>query len=316
MLSAENGGSEARQEGLTSAPITDTASKHFLITHQNPDGGWGYHPTSPSSVEATSWALLALTSLPAKEPCDRACDWLLRAQLPDGSWPAFPGQRQGCWTTSLASLALHSHGSLPEAVGRGLGWVLKAWPAEGGLWWRLHQALGRSSVVRQDTSLRGWSWTPGTASWVEPTAYALLLLRNLPAEMLPPVAVKRRRLAERMLYDRMCPGGGWNSGNPLVYGVAGVPRVGPTAWALLALIDAAERAENQMSLDWLEREYRRIRGAASLALAHRCLTAYGREAPPLAPALNELYAQNRFFESVLTVAWITIALRGGKQNVS
>ena len=29
-----------------------------------------------------------------------------------------------------------------------------------------------------------------------------------------------------MLYDRMCPGGGWNCGNPKVYGVAGEPLVG------------------------------------------------------------------------------------------
>jgi hypothetical protein len=32
----------------------------FLLTHQYPDGGWGYQSGSPGSVEATSWALLAL----------------------------------------------------------------------------------------------------------------------------------------------------------------------------------------------------------------------------------------------------------------
>jgi hypothetical protein len=119
---------------------------------------------------------------------------------------------------------------------------------------------------------------------------------------------KRRQLAERMLYDRMCPGGGWNSGNPLVYGVAGVPRVGPTVWALLALRDESERAEIQMSLDWLEGAYGTIHGAASLALAHRCLAAYGRRVSPLAPALGKLYPQNRFFENVLTNAWIILTL--------
>jgi hypothetical protein len=118
-----------------------------------------------------------------------------------------------------------------------------------------------------------------------------------------------------MLYDRMCPGGGWNSGNPLVYGVAGVPRVGPTAWALLALREDAEREEIQMSLDWLEGAYGTIHGAASLALAHRCLAAYGRRTPPLAPALGKLYPQNRFFENVLTHAWIILALRE-EENVA
>ena len=156
---------------------------------------------------------------------------------------------------------------------------------------------------RQDSSLRGWNWTPGTASWVEPTAHALLFLRSLPAEMLSSQAAKRRQLAERMLYDRMCPGGGWNSGNPLVYGVAGCTAHRPhRLGAAGAKRGYPERAEIQMSLDWLESAYAAIHGAASLALAHRCLAAYGRPVPPLAPALGELYSHNRFFENVLTTA--------------
>jgi hypothetical protein len=118
-----------------------------------------------------------------------------------------------------------------------------------------------------------------------------------------------------MLYDRMCPGGGWNSGNPLVYGVAGVPRIGPTVWALLALIDQPERAENQMSLDWLARAYAGIRGAASLALAHRCLAAYGRKIPSLAPALGELCLQKQFLQSVPPVAWIALAWSEDRSRV-
>jgi hypothetical protein len=193
-------------------------------------------------------------------------------------------------------------------VQRGLEWLLKARPAEGAVWWRLRQTFFPSRVVRQDISLRGWNWTPGTASWVEPTAHALGFLRSLPPEMLPSPAAKRRQLAERMLFDRMCPGGGWNSGNPLVYGVGGVPRIGPTAWALLALQDHSGRAEIQMSLQWLEGAYGTIHGAASLAVAHRCLATYGRHVPPLAPALDELYSHNHFFENVLTIAWVILAL--------
>jgi len=173
----------------------------------------------------------------------------------------------------------------------------------------VRKTLFPSREVRQDNSLSGWNWTPGTASWVEPTAHALLLLRALPAEMLPPAAAKRRQLAERMLFDRMCPGGGWNSGNPLVYGVASVPRPGPTAWALLALRDQADRAEVQMSLNMLEGSYGTIHGAASLALAHRCLVTHGRRVPPLTSALNELYSHNHFFENILTMAWAALALR-------
>ncbi|MGD1102879.1 MAG: prenyltransferase/squalene oxidase repeat-containing protein [Terriglobia bacterium] len=297
---------------MTSGQLRDSHCLEFLITNQNSDGGWGYHPASLSAVEATAWGLAALISSrrapPPAEVCARARDWLLQAQQTDGSWPPFPGQPQGCWVTSIASQALHLHGGAQNAVQRGLHWLLNAWPAEGTVWWRLRQTLFPSRVARQDSSLRGWNWTPGTASWVEPTAHALLFLRSLPMEILPPQAAKRRQLAECMLFDRMCPGGGWNSGNPLVYGVAGVPRIGPTAWALLALRNHSERPEIQTSLGWLEGTYGAIHGAASLALAHRCLTAYGRRVSPLAPALGELYSPNHFFDSMLTNAWIVLAL--------
>jgi hypothetical protein len=292
-------------------PIRDLRCPEFLITNQNSDGGWGYHPASPSAVEATASVLLALNSTPqasaTTEACARARIWLVQAQRADGSWPSFPGQPQGCWVTSLASLSLHLHGGEQNAVERGHRWLLNEWPAESALWWRVRQTLFSSHETRQNSSLCGWSWTPGTASWVEPTAHALLFLRTLPVSMDSSQGAKRRQLAERMLYDRMCPGGGWNSGNPLVYGVAGVPRVGPTVWALLALREDAERAEIQMSLDWLQGAYGAIQGPASLALAHRCLAAYGRSTSPLAPGLAKLYAQNRFFENVLTHAWIILA---------
>jgi len=297
---------------VTSTQFRVSHCREFLITHQNSDGGWGYHPASPSAVEATAWALAALISSrqepsPA-EVCDRARDWLLQTQRTDGSWPPFPGHPQGCWVTSIASQALHLQGGSPQSVERSLHWLINSWPAEGGVCWRLRQTLFPSRVARQDNSLRGWNWTPGTASWVEPTAHALLFLRSLPAEMLSPQAAERRQLAERMLYDRMCPGGGWNSGNPLVYGVAGVPRIGPTAWALLALREHSERAEIQMSLHWLEGAYNAIHGPASLALGHGCLASYGRRVPPLVPALGKLYAHNHFFQNVLTSAWVLLAL--------
>jgi hypothetical protein len=186
--------------------------------------------------------------------------------------------------------------------------VLNAWPAEHAFWWRLRRVFFPAREVRQNTSLCGWNWTPRTASWVEPTAHALLLLHALPADSLSPLAAKRRQMGEQLLFDRMCPGGGWNSGNPLVYGVAGLPRTGPTAWALLALKDYPERAEIQQSLDLLQADYGKIQGPASLALAHRCLAAYARPVPPVNDALNKLYLQNRFFENILTTSWAIQAL--------
>jgi hypothetical protein len=113
-----------------------------------------------------------------------------------------------------------------------------------------------------------------------------------------------------MLYDRMCPGGGWNSGNPLVYGAAGVPRIGPTVWALLALKDYRDRPENRQSLDWLEQAYPQIQGPGSLVLAHFCLKIHDRSVFPLEPSLAALNSNNQFLGHTLAAAWAAISLSG------
>jgi len=231
------------------------------------------------------------------------------SQLPGGAWPARPGHRAGCWATSLASLAVFLHDGDCEPVRKGLNWLCSSWPAESGLWWRARTWFRpTANVAGQDSSLAGWSWTPGAASWVEPTAYSLLLLNTVPEDLLPRHATKRRRLGEAMLYNRMCPGGGWNSGNPLVYGVPGERRVGPTAWALLALRGYANRAENQQSLRWLEQAYHQIAGPASVALAGLCLRAYGRPQPGLEARLASLYEMNGFLGNIPAAALSLIAL--------
>ena len=302
----------------------------FLLASQNPDGGWGYHTGADTNIEATAWALLALNSLEAspaiEESFARGLAALRRAQLPDGSWPPFPGLPQGCWTTSLACLALHAAGEAPDPVRHGTSWLAATWPAEHRLIWRLQERFLWRRVARQNPGLAGWNWTPGTASWVEPTAYALILLRSLPAATLPADAGRRIRLAERMLYDRMCPGGGWNTGNPMVYGVGGIPRVGPTVWALLALASHRNRPENLQSLDWLERGYGQIRGRASRALAHLCLRRYGRHVPPLLTALQRFAAQTgnglgvlgSSFEVIATAtvipAWLAVVMTPSREK--
>lgn len=285
----------------------------FLHETQNADGGWGHRAGGHTAVEPSCWALIALAGAPRsgdqETALHRGLDWLCGRQLADGSWPAYPGQPQGCWVTSLACLALHALAWSPDAVARGLGWLSQAWPGEGGFWWGLREKFFPGQrVVRQNSSLRGWSWTPGTSSWVEPTSYALIALRKIPEELHPRGAARRRRLGEAMLYDRMCPGGGWNCGNPRVYGVAGQPAVGPTAWALLALQDYSSRPENQQSLDWLEQSCPEIRGPGSLVLASLCLETYGRSVPSLLPALESFYGANQFLQNVSVLAWAAIAL--------
>jgi hypothetical protein len=284
-----------------------------LLRAQNVDGAWPYQPGLGSAVEPTCWALIALAKRrESAGSADRALAALRACQLPDGSWPARPGHSVGCWSTALASLAVFLNAGDCGPVRKGLAWLCDAWPAEGGVWWRVRTWLRPTvTLTRQDSSLRGWSWTPGAASWVEPTAYSLILLNTLPERLHPKRAANRRRLGEAMLYDRMCPGGGWNSGNPLVYGVAGERRVGPTAWALLALTAYQGRSENQQSLDWLERIYPEISGPGSLALARICLDSYGRHQPAFEARLTALYQANGFLGSVLVNAFSLIAMERG-----
>jgi len=141
---------------------------------------------------------------------------------------------------------------------------------------------------------------------VEPTSYALIVQKLHTAA---PVAdwPRRRELAEAMLYDRMCPQGGWNCGNPMVYGVAGQPQVGPTVWALIALRDHSERAENRKSLDWLESNRETVRSPESLALTHIGLNACGRRKATLVEGINQFQESEALPWSIPAFSWMALA---------
>jgi hypothetical protein len=283
----------------------------FLLKAQNTDGGWGFHPGSKSRAEPTCWALMALTNAADGETSEntgRGIAFLRAAQLADGSWPSTPEERTGCWVTSLACWVLASEKNSANAVASGLRWLCGDWPRDSTLWRRF---IGRFSAQRQlfpiNDAYRGWGWTPRTSSWVEPTAFALLALQTAAPAELHAASERRRRLAEALLYDRVCPGGGWNCGNPRVYGVAGEPLVVPTVWALLALRAYPERQENTSSLAWLEASMPNIQGAGSFALARICLETYGRPGPSPAGKLQHLYRENAFLDSVQVAAWAGLA---------
>ncbi|MFZ0737813.1 MAG: hypothetical protein WA002_14700 [Candidatus Acidiferrales bacterium] len=299
-------------EGETSSGLAAELLR-FVLDSQNGDGGWGYRSAAASRVEATSWAVAALLNLPGDPglaAARRGADWLRQAQLPDGLWPSHPGMGGATWATSSACLALIRAGESSDAIARGASALCQFRPREGGgLWWRIEsRLLHPTRNVTQDFSLHGWSWIPGTVSWVIPTALALIFLQNIPEGSRPKDARKRMEVAEAMLFDRTCPGGGWNIGNPMVYGVGGVPLHEPTAWALLALHHRAERPEVQRSLAWLESAYLESRGALSFSLGHMCLRTYGRPAPPLEPELGRCWAADRFLENISTAALGVMAL--------
>jgi hypothetical protein len=307
-------GSAATPNTATGTQLVQPACLSYLLEAQNEDGGWGFSQGLESRVEPTSWALIALSEIfcggSGGDVSTRGSRFLERTQLEDGSWPSASGQTTGSWVTSLACWALRADTSAKLA--RGIHWLRKDLPGDARFWWRSIRGVvalsSKKRVNAQNESYWGWSWTQGTASWVEPTAQALIVLRAAPVESPLRDREQRQALAEKMLYDRMCPGGGWNCGNPTVYGVPGEPLVGPTVWALLALRGHPERQENRISLDWLAQNWMKIQSPGSLALAHIGLQAYGTQIPGIRLALGTLYAQGEFAWIVPVVAWTALAM--------
>ena len=280
---------------------------------QNEDGGWGYVEARESRVEPTAWALLALqessSSQVTQDSVDRGLRFLKGAQLENGSWAAVSGHTEGCWVTSLACWALHAHADYIESLLRGLRWLNEDLPADSGFVWRIVRRLSDPKKINaQNPSLNGWSWTRHTSSWVEPTAYALIVQQSRAAKPESASMLRRCKVAEAMLYDRMCAGGGWNCGNPRIYGVAGQPQIGPTVWALVALREYPQRDENRLSLDWLASEGQTNSTPESLSLAIIALRIYGRRITDFIDRLFKLYQSASFPWSVPAMSWATLAM--------
>ncbi len=305
---------EVVDNGIASESRSSERHVALLLRRQNVDGGWGYYGGLESRVEPSSWALLALLQCQGSPNVvnarERALQYLVSAQIEDGSWPAAPQQTQGAWVTAVACLAVQQANGPAHLIRHAAGYLCDAWPKAGGFWWRFVERLRRkASVSKQNSAYRGWTWTPGTSSWVEPTACALIALRNLPSGLLPRSFAKRRRLAEAMLKDRMCSGGGWNSGNPMVYGVPGNPNVDMTCLALLALLWSPQAdTERDASLRWLASSAARIRGEKSRAIAEFCLAAHDW---PYSDLVSEVDRKEQAGQETLVSVWRIMAARPG-----
>jgi hypothetical protein len=283
----------------------------FLLDAQGQNGGWGYYPETESRVESTCWAVRALGNVPLRstDALQRARDYLLASQLKDGSWPSTPGEKRGSWVTSLACGVLSDQKHCDTAIRAGLRWLCEDYPRDSGAWRISIRRLFRfASYSQQDDALRGWGWTPRTSSWVEPTAFALLALQECPVSLRPANASARHELGRALLYDRMCLGGGWNCGNPLVYGVPGEPAVLPSSWALLALRNESPNPKRSASFEWLRQSYQHIISPASRAAASIALQAYGISVPEDLNTLREPFNTRNFLRMTMVVSWVCLAL--------
>jgi hypothetical protein len=154
----------------------------------------------------------------------QAASWLASVQRPDGSVPSSQVTSAPGWTTAHALLLWQGLGGCERMRHRAREWLLRT---EGR---RQTVEDGERGVAGHDVGLAGWPWVAGTHSWIEPTAMAIIALcaegdRNHP------------RVVEgiRLIRDRAIRGGGWNYGNPAVFGRTLRPQPGPTGVALVAL---------------------------------------------------------------------------------
>lgn len=74
------------------------ASKNFIISHQNGDGGWGFSITSASDTNMTAMAIMALMEVgynASSEPVVKAINYLKSTQKDDGGFPYDPNSSWG-----------------------------------------------------------------------------------------------------------------------------------------------------------------------------------------------------------------------------
>ena len=301
----------------------------LLADAQNSDGGWAFAKGGDSRVEPTCWALLALANTGfAPSEMARGLDFLRSTQLPDGSWPATKGMNSGGWVTSLGALTLAQFPAHEKSVHAALQWLCDDYPRDSSRWQKLLKSLSaRKQHASHNDEFRGWGWTPRTSSWVEPTAFALLTfaavakpeeasaglsacepaLLPVPPQLAKPMS-DRRPLAIGLLYDRMCSGGGWNCGNPRVYGVDGEALILPTCWALLALGDAPDHPKRAASLAWLEKSFPTIASPGSLAVAKITLESYNLPLPSARHPLADFSPDDLEGQGTHVAAWAALAL--------
>src|SRR5918992_3640374 len=286
-----------------------------LLTTQNPDGGWGAFGGKRSNTEATAFALLALHAI-SKSVTEKAVlkakIWLGDRQNANGSWPLNDTLKGSSWSTALAIIAMSEWGDFKGRLTRAGHWVLAQEGSKPGIVANLVLALTfQKKAVQVNEDLVGWSWTPNSFSWVEPTSYFLLALKKTRHNLAGTTVDRRIQQAELMIYDRMCDNGGWNYGNSSVYGERLWPYPDITAVALIALQDNRERRENQLSLRTLSDMTKSTESGLALSLTAICLSLYGRDNADLKRRIVERFAKTKFLGETKAIALAILAVENG-----
>ena len=243
-------------------PLEDSLRQQLLCARHR-DGGWGYEPGCVPRLEPTCWALLGLRT-PRYE-----FDWVVLSRWPS-SVDGLVEQHGGVVNWSFHALALSTRLALGDGAISQLRSLARALVDARGI------AQQRPSPERQESRLEGWSWIDNSFSWVEPTSWALLALKQCRAGGVVTTDMNTRiRDAEAILERRVSATGGWNYGDSPIF-VNDLPAYVPTtAIALLALQDRRNEPFVQRSLDYLERHAEHHPSSRALALSALALKRHG-----------------------------------------
>jgi hypothetical protein len=241
---------------------------------------------------------------------------LMATQGVDGLWYAVgDGPTVNFWATALAVNTLSILGAEPATYADSVEALIRSRPMEAS-WLVSLKFRFLDRHVQFDPQKFGWPWVPETVSWVAPTAMTMIALERAKRRGLVRGGElqRRLRLGTEMLIDRACPGGGWNAGNAVVYGVPLRPHVDTTAVALAALRPLYELPIVRNSLRWLSRnaEYP---SAYSLAWMILAADIYGDIGINVSSAINPardrlaaLVEDPRTIEDTSTIALAALAL--------
>jgi hypothetical protein len=179
----------------------------FLRTHQNPDGGWGYAAGRMSFAEPTAFSVIVAGGRGHEALRAGGLRFLRSCQKGDGGLGLDPGAAEGGWMSYAALLAFHASAAEVEE-GRLRSWILGFEDASGRF--TKDELATVRARYRYDGSIPGWSWTPRTTAWIEPTALFMIALARTGV----PLLERRIRSGVDLILDRRVPSGGWNFGNP------------------------------------------------------------------------------------------------------
>ena len=163
-----------------------------------------------------------------------------------------------------------------------------------------------------DPDKYGWPWVADSASWVIPTAFSIIAIKQFTVCNRAAASEKRIHLGVEMLLDRVCVDGGWNAGNSVVYGVALRPHVEATAIALLALLDEERTGVIQKSVSWLRQSADHVDSVSSLAWCILSLFVYQEPVGALKNRLAAIVGNGRNVRNNATLATALLALKCGE----